>query len=155
MELLMYRKIRYNRIERYIKGVNTMIKEINDYFTTIFYHLHTTHEDVISHQSVRILQMIQKEAEVTVRDIAGLLNISPNTASEHVKKLERHGWVMKERASDDQRKVMLHLTAEGLQVLKKNSELDDDKLQQALNQLTEQEQQAILQAFRRLSEVAK
>ena len=62
---------------------------------------------------------------------------------------------MKERASDDQRKVMLHLTAEGLQVLKKNSELDDDKLQHALNQLTEQEQQAILQAFRRLSEVAK
>ncbi len=108
------------------------------------------------HQSVRILQMIQKEAEVTVRDIAGLLNISPNTASEHVKKLERHGWVMKERASDDQRKVMLHLTEEGgLQVLKKNSELDDDKLQHALNQLTEQEQQAILQAFRRLSEVAK
>lgn len=151
----MYRIIRYNRVERYIKGAITMIKDINDYFTTIFYHLHTTHEDVISHQSVRILQMIQKEAEVTVRDIAGLLNISPNTASEHVKKLERYGWVMKERASDDQRKVMLHLTAEGLQVLKKNSELDDDKLQQALNQLTEQEQQAILQAFRRLSEVAK
>jgi len=63
--------------------------------------------------------------------------------------------VMKERASDDQRKVMLHLTEEGQQVLKKNSELDDDKLQHALNQLTEQEQQAILQAFRRLSEVAK
>ena len=62
---------------------------------------------------------------------------------------------MKERASDDQRKVMLHLTEEGQQVLKKNSELDDDKLQHALNQLTEQEQQAILQAFRRLSEVAK
>lgn len=96
-----------------------MIKEINDYFTTIFYHLHTTHEDVISHQSVRILQMIQKEEEVTVRDIAGLLNISHNTASEHVKKLERHGWVTKERGRDDQRKVILHLTAQGLQMLKK------------------------------------
>lgn len=61
----------------------------------------------------------------------------------------------KERASDDQRKVILHLTVEGLQVLKKNSELDEEKLEHALNQLTEQEQQAILQAFRRLSEVAK
>ncbi|MFG3432648.1 MarR family winged helix-turn-helix transcriptional regulator [Lysinibacillus fusiformis] len=132
-----------------------MITNINEYFTTIFYHLHTTHEDVISHQSVRILQMIQKEEEVTVRDIARLLNISPNTASEHVKKLERHAWVTKERASDDQRKVILHLTVEGLQILKKNSELDEEKLKHALNQLTEQEQQAILQAFRRLSEVAK
>lgn len=132
-----------------------MITDINEYFTTIFYYLHTTHEEVISHQSVRILQMIQKEEEVTVRDIAGLLNISHNTASEHVKKLERHGWVSKERASDDQRKVILHLTVEGLQVLKKNSELDEEKLKRALHQLTEQEQQAILQAFRRLSEVAK
>jgi len=132
-----------------------MIKDINNHFTSIFYHLHSTHEESISHQSVRILQMIQKEEEVTVRDIAGLLNISPNTASEHVKKLERHGWVSKERASDDQRKVILHLTVEGLQVLKKNSELDEEKLKHALNQLSEQEQQAILQAFRRLSEVAK
>lgn len=63
-----------------------MIQDMNNYFTTIYYYLHTTHEDVISHQSVRILQMIQKEDEVTVRDIAGLLNISQNTASEHIKK---------------------------------------------------------------------
>ncbi|MGE7691352.1 MarR family winged helix-turn-helix transcriptional regulator [Lysinibacillus sp. NPDC097214] len=132
-----------------------MIKDINNYFTSIFYHLHTTHEDSISHQSVRILQMIQKEDEVTVRDIAGLLNISQNTASEHIKKLERNGWVKKERALDDQRKVHIHLTADGLHVLKKNTELDDKKLQHALNQLSEEDQQMILQAFRLLSEVAK
>jgi len=132
-----------------------MIQDINNYFTTIFYHLHTTHEDVISHQSVRILQMIQKEDEVTVRDIAGLLNISQNTASEHIKKLERNGWVKKERAVDDQRKVMLHLTAEGLVIVKKNTELDDHKLQHALHQLSEEERQTILQAFCLLSEVSK
>ncbi|MGE8037170.1 MarR family winged helix-turn-helix transcriptional regulator [Lysinibacillus sp. NPDC093692] len=132
-----------------------MIKDINNYFTSIYYHLHSTHEDSISHQSVRILQMIQKEAEVTVRDIAELLNISHNTASEHIKKLERNGWVKKERDSDDQRKVHIHLTTEGLLVLKKNTELNDKKLQHALNQLTEEEQQLILQAFRLLSEVAK
>jgi len=132
-----------------------MIQDINNYFTTIFYHLHTTHEDVISHQSVRILQMIQKEDEVTVRNIAELLNISQNTASEHIKKLERNGWVKKERAIDDQRKVMLHLTAEGLVIVKKNTELDDHKLQHALQQLSEEERQTILQAFHLLSEVSK
>ncbi|QGG51492.1 MarR family winged helix-turn-helix transcriptional regulator [Lysinibacillus pakistanensis] len=132
-----------------------MIQDMNNYFTTIYYHLHTTHEDVISHQSVRILQMIQKEDEVTVRDIAGLLNISQNTASEHIKKLERNGWVKKERAVDDQRKVMLHLTAEGLVIVKKNTELDAHKLQHALHQLLEEERQTILQAFRLLSEVSK
>jgi len=99
--------------------------------------------------------MIQKEDEVTVRDIAGLLNISQNTASEHIKKLERNGWVKKERAVDDQRKVMLHLTAEGLVIVKKNTELDDNKLHHALHQLSEDERQTILQAFRLLSEVSK
>ncbi|MFC9540042.1 MarR family winged helix-turn-helix transcriptional regulator [Lysinibacillus sp. NPDC056959] len=132
-----------------------MIKDINNYFTSIFYHLHSTHEDSISHQSVRILQMIQKEDEVAVRDIAELLNISHNTASEHIKKLERNRWVKKERDIDDQRKVHIHLTTEGLHVLKKNTELDDQKLQHALNQLSEEDQQMVLQAFRLLSEVAK
>lgn len=132
-----------------------MIQEINHYFTNIFYHLHTTHVDVISHQSVRILQMIQKEDEVTVRDIAALLNISQNTASEHIKKLERHGWVEKIRATDDQRKVKLFLTEKGQLVLKKNTELDDNKLKQALNLLSEEEQKTILEAFRLLSEVSK
>ncbi|MBG9456018.1 MarR family transcriptional regulator [Lysinibacillus sphaericus] len=131
------------------------MKDINNYFTSIYYHLHSTHEDSISHQSVRILQMIQKEDEVTVRDIAELLNISHNTASEHIKKLERNGWVKKERDIDDQRKVHIHLTTEGLLVLKKNTELDDQKLQHALNQLSGEDQQLILQAFRLLSEVAK
>lgn len=132
-----------------------MIKDLNNYFTSIYYHLHPTHEDSISHQSVRILQMIQKEDEVTVRDIAELLNISHNTASEHIKKLERNGWVKKKRDIDDQRKVHIHLTTDGLFVLKKNTELDDQKLQHALNHLSEEDQQLILQAFRLLSEVAK
>jgi len=99
--------------------------------------------------------MIQKEDEVTVRNIAELLNISQNTASEHIKKLERNGWVKKERAVDDQRKVMLHLTAEGLVIVKKNTELDAHKLQHALQQLSEEERQTILQAFHLLSEVSK
>lgn len=132
-----------------------MMQELNHYFTNIFYHLHTTHEDVISHQSVRILQMIEKEDEVTVRDIAALLNISQNTASEHIKKLEQHGWIQKMRATDDQRKVQLFLTNEGQLVLKKNTELDETKLKQALLRLSEKEQQDVLQAFRLLSEVSK
>lgn len=131
------------------------MQDLNHYFTNLYYHLHTTHEDVISHQSVRILQMIEKEDEVTVRDIAVLLNISQNTASEHVKKLERQGWLQKIRSEDDQRKVRLFLTKEGQLILKKNTELDEDKLKQAFSRLSEQQQQDVLQAFRLLSEVSK
>ena len=101
--------------------------ELNTYFTDIYYYLHPTHEQTISHQSIRILQMVQKEDAVTVSFVAEALNISQNTASEHVKKLEKNGWLIKQRSGEDQRKVYLKLTTEGLQVVKRNTELDELK----------------------------
>ena len=62
-----------------------MIEQINRYFSYIYFNLHPTQEEVISHQSVRILQMVQKKPFVMIRDIAEHLSISHNTASEHVK----------------------------------------------------------------------
>lgn len=129
--------------------------ELNTYFTDIYYYLHPTHEQTISHQSIRILQMVQKEDAVTVSFVAEALNISQNTASEHVKKLEKNGWLIKQRSGEDQRKVYLKLTTEGLQVVKRNTELDELKLQDALKKLTPEEKNQIIEAFRLLSEAAK
>lgn len=129
--------------------------ELNKYFTDIYYYLHPTHEMAISHQSIRILQIIQKEETVTVRFLAEALKVSHNTASEHVKKLANNGWITKQRSQKDQRKVFLKLTAEGLEVVRQNTELDELKLQAALNKLSDKEQKVVLQAFRLLSEVAK
>nr|WP_230198823.1 winged helix DNA-binding protein [Massilibacterium senegalense] len=92
---------------------------------------------------------------MTVRYLSEALNISHNTASEHVKKLVHNGGVIKQRADEDQRKVYIKLTEDGLQVVKKNPELDEEKLQAALNKLSEQEKKIVLQAFRLLSRVAK
>ena len=129
--------------------------ELNTYFTDIYYYLHPTHEQAISHQSVRILQMIQKEEGVTVSFVSEALRISHNTASEHIKKLVKNGWIIKNRSEQDQRKVYLELTSEGIAVLKENTELDELKLQKALNKLKEDEKTQVIQAFRLLSEAAK
>ncbi|WP_043931742.1 MarR family winged helix-turn-helix transcriptional regulator [Bacillus sp. EB01] len=132
-----------------------MIEKINTYFTDIYFNLHPTHEDAISHQSVRILQIVQKKQIVAIRDIAEHLSISNNTASEHVKKLVRNGWLSKARNELDQRIVYLRLTEKGLHVLKKNSELDELKLKAALEKLAEDERKQIVEAFRLLSEVSR
>ncbi|HWI49754.1 MAG TPA: MarR family transcriptional regulator [Rummeliibacillus sp.] len=132
-----------------------LIQEINQYFTDIYFNLHPTQEEIISHQSVRILQIVQKKQFVMIRDIAEQLSISHNTASEHVKKLEGKGWLKKERSNEDQRKVYLQLTDSGLVILKKNTELDNTKLKKALNRLSKEEQEKVIEAFRLLSEVSK
>ncbi|MBG9548421.1 MarR family transcriptional regulator [Cytobacillus firmus] len=132
-----------------------MIKDINQYFTDIYFNLHPSQEENISHQSVRILQMVQKRQCVMIRDIAEHLSVSHNTASEHVKKLVDKKWLYKERSEEDQRKVYLHLTDAGLTVLKKNTELDEEKLQGALSRLTDSERQEVVKALGLLSEVSK
>ncbi|WP_312753117.1 MarR family winged helix-turn-helix transcriptional regulator [Rummeliibacillus suwonensis] len=132
-----------------------MIQQINRYFTDIYFNLHPTQEEVISHQSVRILQMVEKKRYVMIRDIAEQLSISHNTASEHVKKLVRNGWLYKERSREDQRKVYLHLTDIGLAILRRNTELDENKLQDALSKLSTNEREKVVEAFRLLSEVSK
>lgn len=132
-----------------------VIQDINKYFTDIYFNLHPTQEEVISHQSVRILQMVQKQQYVVIRDIAEQLSVSHNTASEHVKKLVSNGWLYKERSDEDQRKVYLHLTNIGSEILKKNTELDEKKLQVALSRLSINEREKIVEAFRLLSEVSK
>ncbi|MEI3605548.1 MarR family transcriptional regulator [Pseudogracilibacillus sp. SE30717A] len=132
-----------------------MMDEINRYFSDIYFELHPIHQEVISHQSVRILQMVHKKQFVMIRDIAEHLSISHNTASEHAKKLVSNGWLYKERDDKDQRKVYLHLTELGVKILKKNTELDKEKLQAALDKLSDKEIIQVVKAFQLLSEVSK
>jgi DNA-binding MarR family transcriptional regulator len=132
-----------------------MIQLINQYFTDIYFNLHPAQKEVISHQSIRILQMVQKKRFVMIRDIAEQLSISHNTASEHVKKLADNGWLYKKRSDEDQRKVYLHLTDTGYAVLKQNTELDENKLQAALGRLSAEDREKVVEAFRLLSEASK
>lgn len=132
-----------------------MIEEINRYFTDIYFKLHPVHQGSISHQSVRVLQMVHKKQWVMIRDIAEHLSISHNTASEHVKKLVSNGWLYKERNEKDQRIVYLHLTKLGLDTLKTNTELDEVKLQAVLNKLSDKQRIQVVKAFQLLSEVSK
>ena len=131
------------------------MEKLNEYFTSIYYYLHPEHQQTVTHQSVRILQLIQKEQAVTVRKVAEAFRISHNTASEHIKKLEQHGWVIKERSAKDQRVVHLSLSEQGMKVVKDNTELDNEKLETVFSRLSVEQRNQVEEAFHLLSEVAK
>ncbi len=131
------------------------MEKLNEHFTSIYYYLRPEHDEKISHQSVRILQTLEKEGALTVRNIAERFSISHNTASEHIKKLEKNNWVSKTRLSIDQRVVTIQLTKEGEEVVRLNTQLDSGKLEHVINQLTSAEQEKVMHVFQRLSEVAK
>lgn len=131
------------------------ITKLNHYWTDIYFYLHYPHEDKISHQAVRILQLIEKQPQVGVNEVASFLRISPNTASEHVKRLLEKKYIIKDKNAEDQRKVIICLTELGKNVLHRNTSLDEDKLQTVLEQLSDSEKLIIENALKLLSEGAK
>ncbi|MDC0704902.1 MarR family winged helix-turn-helix transcriptional regulator [Priestia sp. AB] len=131
------------------------VEELNSYWTSIYYHLHYTHQEKITHQTIRLLQYIDKSSSVGIKEIADYLHVSHNTASEHVKRNIDKGYVYKNRDIHDERKVILHLTEAGKDVLKRNSSLDEEKVSAILREMTASEKQLIQQAFQLLSERAK
>ncbi|MEK4718283.1 MULTISPECIES: MarR family winged helix-turn-helix transcriptional regulator [Priestia] len=131
------------------------VEELNSYWTSIYYHLHYTHQEKITHQTIRLLQHIDKSSSVGIREVADYLTISHNTASEHVKRSIEKGYVYKNRDIQDERKVILHLTEVGKDILKRNSSLDEQKVSAILREMTASEKQLIQQAFQLLSERAE
>ncbi|WP_242271051.1 MarR family winged helix-turn-helix transcriptional regulator [Bacillus cereus group sp. BfR-BA-01425] len=131
------------------------MKDINQHWENIYYHLRYEYEDNLSHQAIRILQIVSREKEITIGKVATELTLSHNTASEHVKRLIQKGFIMKERNKQDERVVNLILTKEGIEVLEKHTLLDKEKIKILESQLSKEEQQFIEKAFSLLAKEAK
>ncbi|MGG0299914.1 MarR family transcriptional regulator [Bacillus albus] len=131
------------------------MKDINQHWESIYYHLRYEYEDNLSHQAIRILQLISREKDITIGKVANELSLSHNTASEHVKRLIQKGFIMKERNKQDERVVNLTLTKVGIEVLEKHTLLDTEKINILESQLSKEEQQLIEKAFSLLAKEAK
>jgi MarR family transcriptional regulator, organic hydroperoxide resistance regulator len=128
---------------------------LNHLWTDIYYQLRYNHQEKITHQGIRILQVIEKEVEVGIKEIANAIQVSHNTASEHIKRLLEKKYLFKTRSSKDERKVILRLSELGVDVLHRHSSLDEKKLKHILlEQMSDEERKLILEAFTLLRERA-
>ncbi len=128
---------------------------LNQYWTDIYYHLHYPHKEKITHQVIRILQHVDKYGNVSINDLAEYINVSQNTASEHVKRIIQKGYLEKKRDYLDERRVILYLTELGKEVLHRHTSLDESKLMKILDKLSEEERSIIEKSLKLLSECAK
>lgn len=135
--------------------MSSKVSLLNQYWTDIYFHLHYLHKEKISHQVVRILQLVDKQEEIGVNEIASYLEVSHNTASEHIKRLIEKNYLIKGRDPLDERKVNLCLTDLGKEVLHRNTSLDEEKLERVLSELDDNEKNLVENALKILSERAK
>jgi MarR family transcriptional regulator, organic hydroperoxide resistance regulator len=132
------------------------IVQLNQLWTDVYYQLRYNHQEKITHQAIRILQVIQKENLVGIKEIANAIQVSHNTASEHIKRLLEKNYLFKTRSIKDERKVILKLTDLGSDVLHRHSSLDEEKLKQLLfEKMSNEERNLILEAFNLLKERAE
>jgi DNA-binding MarR family transcriptional regulator len=86
------------------------------------------------------------QAEVSARDVASAVHLSPGTVSGILDRLERRGLLLRERRQNDRRKVRLNLTAAGEAVVRDQSSLHDRFLSR-LRALDDVSRQALLEAL--------
>ena len=52
------------------------MKDINQHWENIYYHLRYEYEDNLSHQAIRILQIVSREKEITIeKSLLSLLSL--------------------------------------------------------------------------------
>ncbi|WP_408009839.1 MarR family winged helix-turn-helix transcriptional regulator [Pseudalkalibacillus sp. A8] len=135
--------------------MNLNEETLNKHWTDIYFMLHYPHEEKITHQVIRILQLVEKREKVGINSIASYFNVSHNTASENVKRIIAKKYLKKRRDPEDDRRVILNITTLGKEVLYRNTSLDYDKLKSIINNMSSDEQLLVKNAFELLKKRAE
>lgn len=80
------------------------------------------------HQLLLVLRGLPKQARPTIGTVAERLCVQHHTAVALANKLERLGFIRRERSSEDRREVLLRLTPDGAAILRKLSTLHQEQL---------------------------
>jgi DNA-binding MarR family transcriptional regulator len=66
------------------------------------------------HGQGNILKILAEHPRITQKELLGMLGIKPGSLSETLSKLENKGYIVRERDTEDKRKVQITVTDEGL-----------------------------------------
>lgn len=67
----------------------------------------------LTHPQYLVMLALWEHSTVTIKELGGYLSIDSGTLSPLLKRLEGHGYILRQRSSDDARTVEVSLTPEG------------------------------------------
>ncbi|MFN0045532.1 MAG: MarR family winged helix-turn-helix transcriptional regulator [Sphingorhabdus sp.] len=124
--------------------------DISRNFAAIYHRCHPRYTIALSHQSVRVLQLLHEERAVQVQRVAEFLGCAANTASELISRMVSKGLIEKQRSEADERVVRLCLTDAGTAAFDEHVGLDVLRLARALALGDDQAANDIQTAFAKL-----
>src|SRR5437763_854710 len=92
---------------------------------------------------------------MSLNDLAGHMGVTPSTMSITIDRLQRGGYVIRERAADDRRRLQLRLTEAGERMKEAGSVLDPARVALLLDQLSAGDRRDALRGLQLLAVAAE
>ncbi|MDU5510090.1 MarR family transcriptional regulator [Enterococcus gilvus] len=130
------------------------VRKFNRYYTRILGVFDQKVFDLdYSMIEMRILGEIGRHPNVTANDLTKCLNIKKSYLSRKLSKLERNSYIYKEKSSEDSRSMHLFLTEKGTALNRYVEAQSDQKMQELLAPLNNEEQQQLVQAMKTIEKI--
>jgi DNA-binding MarR family transcriptional regulator len=124
------------------------VRQVMELYPRIYFACHTRHvrdpqtRRLLSAHQASILDHLDEHEPLALRDLARHMGVTPSTMSLNIERLVRRGYVSRERAAEDGRRLKLRLTPAGARVRDANSVLDPARVRALLARLTHEQRDA-------------
>lgn len=137
------------------------IKQLMNAYPLIYFACHTQHvrdpdtQEEISRHQASILDHLDPVEGTSLLQLAEHMGVTASTMSLNVDRLERRGYVTRERDTADRRRVLLRLTPSGTKVTQAQSVLDPRRVKLLLAELSPTQRGTALAGLRILAEAGQ
>ena len=135
---------------------------INELLVEVFNHILSIEGQTLKERGVKlsmtevhVLEAINNSELKTMGDVARRLRITLGTLTTSVDVLVRKKYVVRTRAKDDKRKVLLHLTDQALDVLKIHDGFHDEMVESMIGDLDLEKDEALIKSLENISNYFK
>jgi DNA-binding MarR family transcriptional regulator len=124
------------------------VRQVMELYPRIYFACHTRHvpdpetKRLLSAHQASILDHLDEHEPLALLDLARHMGVTPSTMSLNIERLVRRGYVSRERAAEDGRRLKLHLTPAGARLREAKSVLDPARVRALLARLAPDQQQA-------------
>ena len=124
------------------------VRQVMELYPRIFFACHTRHvpdpetKRLLSAHQASILDHLDEHEPLALLDLARHMGVTPSTMSLNIERLVRRGYVSRERAAEDGRRLKLRLTPAGARLREAKSVLDPARVRALLARLAPDQQQA-------------
>ncbi|WP_196161462.1 MarR family winged helix-turn-helix transcriptional regulator [Reinekea sp. G2M2-21] len=140
-----YDELPVEKIEEVLVSLRRVIR------ATDLHSKHLAKTTGLTAPQILLLQTIRNKGEMTIGELASIMNLSQATVTTIIDRLEKRELVMRERSTTDKRKVFALLTDNGHEVLKSAPIPLQDQFARQFADLQEWEQTMIIASLQRIA----